>query len=287
MKNQVLLLALAARILAAQPATPKFEVASIKPCKNESGRVIVSGNSSPGRLSTGCIPLVDDHNLGLIQSAYVRFAGGHTNPLSVLPIKGGPAWVHSESYEINARAEGSPTMEMMQGPMLQALFEDRFHLKIRRENQDGPVYALTLAKGGSKLKPFKEGSCTQMPLTRPIPAPPPGQRFCNAMVQFRGSVEAEGSTLSEFSKLLNLFLDRQVIDKTGIAGRFDIHLEFTPDQVTPGLPAPLPNAPALPADPTGPTIFTAIQEQLGLKLEPARGPVELLIIDSIERPSEN
>jgi uncharacterized protein (TIGR03435 family) len=287
MKNRILLLALASRICAAQPATPKFEVVSIKLCKKEAGRGIGLRNSSPGRLTTGCDLLVDDNYLGLIQRAYVRFAGGHTNPLGVLPIKGGPAWIHSEMYEINARAEGNPSMEMMQGPMLQAVFEDRFHLKIHTENQEGPVYALTLAKGVSKLKPFKEGSCSQMPLTMPPPQPPPGQRFCKAMVLFGGAVEAEGSTLSEFSKLLNLFLDRPVIDKTGIAGRFDIHLEFAPDQVTPGLPAPLPNAPALPADPTGPTIFTAIQEQLGLKLEPARGPVQVLVIDSIKRPSEN
>jgi uncharacterized protein (TIGR03435 family) len=286
MKSQVVVLALAARILAAQPVTPKFEVASIKLCKNEPGRMMGAGNSSPGRLSTGCSPMVDANSLGLIQGAYVRFAGGHTNPLGVLPIKGGPAWVHSELYEINARAEGAPSMEMMQGPMLQALFEDRFHLKIHRENPEGPVYALTLAKGSSKLKPFKEGSCSQMPLTRPVPAPPPGQRFCNMLISFRGpTVEAGGSTLTEFSKLLNLILDRPVIDKTGVAGRFDIHLEFAPDQVIPGLPPPLPNAPA--TDPAGPTIFTAIQEQLGLKLEPARGPVEILVIDSIERPSGN
>jgi uncharacterized protein (TIGR03435 family) len=108
------------------------------------------------------------------------------------------------------------------------------------------------------------------------------------MVSLQGpSIDAEGSTLSEFSKLLNLVLDRPVMDKTGIAGRFDIHLEFSLDQVTPGLLGLVPDAPAEAADPTGLTIFTAIQERLGLKLEPAKGPVELLVIDHVEKPSTN
>jgi uncharacterized protein (TIGR03435 family) len=108
------------------------------------------------------------------------------------------------------------------------------------------------------------------------------------MISFRGpSLDAERTTLSEFSKLLNLALDRPVIDKTGLAGRFDIHLEFAADQATPGLHGLVPDSPAATSDPSGPTIFTAIQEQLGLKLESTKGPVELLVIDHIERPSEN
>ena len=272
----------------ARQATPKFEVASIKACKDRLTSRRGGGDSSPGRLSTGCDLLVDDNNVGFIQRAYVRFAGGHPNQMSVLPIKGGPAWIHSEMYKIDAKAEGHPNMEMMQGPMLAALLEDRFKLKIHRETKEGPAYALTLARSGSKLKLFKEGNCTQVPSTFPVPAPAPGQRYCKFMVSFREpSIDAEGSTLSEFSKLLNLVLDRPVIDKTGNASRFDIHLEFSLDQVTPGLLGLVPDAPAAASDPTGPTIFTAIQEQLGLKLEPAKGPVELLVIDHVEKPSEN
>ena len=271
------------------PATPKFEVASIKPCKPQPGRMRGGGDdSSPGRLSTGCDLLVDDNNLGLIQRAYVRFSGGHTNPLGVLPIKGGPKWIHSDMYRIDAKATGRPGREMMQGPMLQALLEDRFKLKIHRETTEGPVYVLTLTKESSGLKPFKEGSCIQMLLTIPAPTPPPGQRYCKALISLLGpSVIAEGSTLTEFSKLLNLALDRPVIDKTGIVGRFDIHLEFARDELTPGL-RPVPEIPAAAvSDPSKPTIFAAIQEQLGLKLTPARGPIESLVIDHIERPSEN
>jgi uncharacterized protein (TIGR03435 family) len=269
-------------------ATPKFEVASIKPCNVEPGRKRGGGDASPGRLTTGCDLLVDDNNLGLIQRAYVRFSGGHTNSLGVLAIKGGPKWIHSEMYRIDAKADGRSTKEMMQGPMLQALLEDRFKLKIHREIREGPVYALTAVNETFKLKPFNEGSCIQTPLTIPVPVPPPGQRYCKALISFLPSISAEGSTLIEFSKLLSLVLDRPVIDRTGITDRFDIHLEFARDDSTPGLRGPVPDTPAAAAsDPSKPTIFTAIREQLGLKLTPARGPIEFLVIDHIERPSEN
>src|SRR5437762_9767552 len=93
--------------------------------------------------------------------------------------------------------------------MLQTLLEDRFKLKIHRETTEGPVYALTPANEPRRLKPFKEGSCIQMPLTLPAPTPPPGQRYCKTLISLLGpSVVAEGSTLTEFSKLLNLVLDR-------------------------------------------------------------------------------
>lgn len=273
---------------AAPAGTPKFEVASIRPCKTGSGQMRGAGESSPGRLSTGCDLLVDENNLGLIQRAYIRFAGGHTNPLGVLAIKGGPDWIRSQMFRIDARAEGHPSREMMQGPMLQALLEDRFKLQIHRETRQGKVYELALAKGSLKLKPFQEGRCAQMPLTFPAPAAPAGQRYCKAIISLLGpSIDAEGSTLREFSKLLNLVLDRPVIDKTGITGRFDIHLEFSRDEVTPGLRGPVPDAPHAALNLVGPTIFTAVQEQLGLKLSPARGPVELLVIDHVEKPSEN
>jgi bla regulator protein blaR1 len=99
------------------------------------------------------------------------------------------------------------------------------------------------------------------------------------------SLDAEGVTLDEFSKLLNLIVDRPVIDETGVSGRFDIHITFARDQVTTKLPDPA--ALGVASDPTGPTIFTAVQEQLGLKLVPTKGPVEVLVIDSVERPSAN
>jgi uncharacterized protein (TIGR03435 family) len=173
--------------------------------------------------------------------------------------------------------------------MMQALLEDRLKLKIHRETREVPVYALTVAQGGSRLKPFEEGSCTNMPLTVPLPALAPGQAYCKVRVGIqRPAVDAQGSTLTEFSQLLDLVLDRPVIDMTGIPGKFDIHLEFAINEATPRfLPGgdlarfagPASNAAA-------PSIFTAIQ-QLGLKLEATNGPSEFLVIDHVERPIVN
>ena len=171
----------------------------------------------------------------------------------------------------------------MQGPMLQALLEDRFKLKTHQETREVPVYALTVAKGGSKLKPFLEGSCTALPLTLTRPPLQPGQQYCKAMVRPQPpTVHAEGATLTEFSKLVALVFDRPVIDRTGIAGKFDIHLEFAVDESTPRL-----RLSDSDDSPRGVSIFTAIQQQLGLKLEAAKGPGEFLLIDRIERPSGN
>jgi bla regulator protein BlaR1 len=273
------------RAQSAAAAVPKFEVSSIKPCTEESGLMLGAGySSSAGRLNTGCMPLVDSAGLGLIQRAYVRFAGGPVWP-AIVPIEGGPAWIRSELYNINAKAQGNPNEEMMQGPMLQALFEDRFKLKSHRETREVPVYALTVVQGGFKLNPFQAGSCTTMPMKVPRPALASGQKYCKVMVSMKPAVDAQGSTLAEFSQLLTLVLDRPVIDKTGIAGKFDLFLQFAPDPATPRfLPGgDLARPAGAAADPAGASIFTAIQE-LGLKLDPAKGPREFLVIDHIERP---
>jgi bla regulator protein blaR1 len=269
---------------------PAFEVVSVRPCNVEPGRGSGAGPLGAGasnRISTGCTALVDENYLGLIQRAYVRYQGGQLHIAGIIPIRGGPAWIHSGHYEINAKSESPERQAVLNGPMLQAVLEDRFKLKIHRETKEGPVYALTEAKGGSKLKPFTEGSCLAMPLA-PVPAMTKGQRYCRYMVSFGGSVDAEGSTLGEFSKLLNLALDRPAIDKTALTGRFDIRLVFAADEGAPGI---LRNGPGPSAPPTSdsgsPGIFTAIQEQLGLKLVASKGPVEILVIDHVERPRQN
>jgi bla regulator protein blaR1 len=264
------------RAQSAAAAVPKFEASSIRPCSAEPGLMLGAGYSaSAGRLNTGCMPLVDSASLGLIQRAYVRFAGGPSWP-AIVPIEGGPAWIHSALYDIHAKAEGNPNEEVMQGPMLQALLEDRFELRTHRETREVPVYALTVAQGGSNLTPFQVGTCTKMPMKVPLPALASGQEYCKVRIGMRavdaqGSIEAQGSTLAEFAHMLTLVLDRPVIDKTRIAGTFDIHLEF---------------AAGAASDPTGASILTAIQ-QLGLKLEPTKGLREFLVIDHAERPTEN
>jgi len=145
----------------ARPGIPKFEVASIKPCKgvepvsNARSGNLPNGGFSAGRMHLECSPLVGTG--GLIRKAYGTFASGEFHAFlhpSALPVEGGPDWIRSEYYTIDAKAEGTPSVEMMQGPMLQAVLEDRFHLKVRRDTRPVPAYELTVAKGGPKLRPF-------------------------------------------------------------------------------------------------------------------------------------
>jgi uncharacterized protein (TIGR03435 family) len=181
--------------------------------------------------------------------------------------------------------------------MLQTLLEDRFELRIHHSTTIAPVYALTVVKNSLKLQPAVEGSCTPRDLTQsPRPRLEPGQKpFCGTarLIKREGpnfTWEVYAMSLDQFSKWLNLSLDRMVVDKTGLTGRFDFKLEFASDETTPGL-LPGSNDPvgapgAVPSDQEGPSIFTALQ-QLGLKLVPAKGPGESLVIDHVERPSKN
>jgi uncharacterized protein (TIGR03435 family) len=258
---------------------PKFEVVSIKPCKpgnTQSGRgpAPAAEGSSPGRLRIDCGILADIDQVGMIQVAYNRYAGGYLNSFRMIPIEGGPGWIHSERFEIDAKSDGHPSLLMMQGPMMQAVLEDRFKLKIHRETRQGPVYELAVGKGSLKLKPLQEGSCTPVVVGRPLPQLAADQRYCRNMVNPRGAVDFEGGTLSMFAGLLGMVLDRPVIDKTGITNQVAMRLVFSPEDDAN-------------VSPDAPGIFQAIQEQLGLKLVPAKGPVDVLVIDHIERPSEN
>jgi len=261
---------------------PRFEVAAIRACKN----YVPQGRSGAGReiVSPGGIDLQCEPVRGLIQTAYVLFANGRMNPFTFVPIEGGPSWINSERYTIAAKADGSPSQAAMHGPMLQALLEDRFNAKVHRETRQIPVYFLTVDKRGLKLKPFPEGSCT--PLDRVsyfATFPPPelpklsaGARFCRDESTSNGPnrvVDAEATSIDSLVRV-SLRLDRPVINQTGVTGLFNFHLEYAPDQKTLD-------------DPLGaPSIFTVLQ-QLGLRLEAGKGPGEFLVIDRVERPTEN
>jgi uncharacterized protein (TIGR03435 family) len=280
----------------ARPAgTPKWEVVSIRPCVlpvqagNRGGGPRGSNSPilSPGRMTLNCQSIA-----GLIATAYLLFAKGQSQPFysvggSGTTIEGGPSWARSDLYTITAKAEGTPGNAMMQGPMLQMLLEDRFKLRIRFETREISVYELTVANSGSRLQPFKEGSCVPLDAARENFAPPPplaGGRYCASEIFPKGpnlQMEAEGASVEEFAKafLSAPLVDRRIINKTGLKGLFTFQLEI-------GRPSPGADAGA-PSEPAGPSIFTALQEQLGLKLEPAKGPAEFLVIDSVERPSEN
>lgn len=168
--------------------------------------------------------------------------------------------------------------------MLQGLLEERFKLKSHLETRERPLYALTVAKSGLKLQALKEGSCTSDRQPTDI---------CGRMTMKRigpiMTVGAHGMTIADFSSgLLASRLDRPVIDKTGITGQFDFHLEFSPANTTSGVSSQdgIDSASVAPPQ-EGPSIFTAVQEQLGLKLSPDKGPVEVLVVDHVENPSEN
>jgi len=294
--------------LRAQAAIPKFEVASIRLCgsgdpggKNGGGARGGAGPggpaNSPDRLSMNCQSLRN-----LIRTAYALYPDGHrVMPGRTPPLEGGPGWIDSERYQITAKAEGTPGQDMMRGPMLQALLEDRFKVKVRRESREVPAYALTVAKNGPKLQPFQEGSCAILDFSKPPAPPPPGEKpipICGFALRKRSGTgvlwEVHGGTLDDLSSDLGGDLDRIVINKTGIAGKFDFHMEFAPDETTAGLNSlrvgggePAFPQPTASDPPGGPSIFTAIQEQLGLKLESAKGPREFLVIDRVEKPSEN
>jgi uncharacterized protein (TIGR03435 family) len=175
--------------------------------------------------------------------------------------------------------------------MLQALLEDRFKLKAHRETIEVPVYLLTVAKGGLKLEAFKEGACTPRDLSQ-FPPPPLGPNSCRFFASMKGpnmSWVVQGATVEEFCRIVLPRLDRPVIDKTGLTGRFNFPLEYMPEAVSYPSLRDGPDRPASPSDDpaAGPSIFTALQQQFGLKLEPAKGPGDILVIDRVERPSES
>jgi uncharacterized protein (TIGR03435 family) len=274
----------AIRAQSAPAATPKFEVVSIKPCEfhqNTMSDMAPPGNSSPGNLRTECFPLLDANGHGLVRGAYA------SNPFT--PITGAPSWVHSASYEINAKAEGSPSVATMNGPMMRGLLEEYFHLKIHQQIAEGPVFFLTVARGGPKLHSFVAGSCTPHD-TAPQDPLPPGQSYCKSSMSGSSpaSIEAQGTTLDNFSSMLFAVLGRPVFNKTGIAGQFDIRIEFSREgtRFSPLRPTGSADGLSPASDPTD-SIFAVVQEQLGLKLAPAKGPVETFVIDHIERPAGN
>jgi len=279
----------AAAIHAQTPAArPEFEVASVKQNAGGSQRSFI-GSSSPGTLSAENVPLEL-----LIQQAY------GVRPFQIV---GAPDWAKSERYDLKAKArvEGAPAQvsrDSMQKSMaemyvmLQALLEDRFKLKLHRETRELPVFELTVAKSGVKLR---ETTCTVYDPANPPAELAPGQKrpdFCGNINMGRNGMNrtlaAAGIGMKDLSeRALANIMGRTIVDKTGYAGKFDVHLEWAPDTPLPsGGGADDPGKPA-PSDASGPSIFSALQEQLGLKLESGKGPVEVLVIDHVEKLEKN
>jgi uncharacterized protein (TIGR03435 family) len=281
-----------------QPA-PRFEVASIKAC-SPGGRGAFPGITAPtpGRITVNCVSVMT-----LIRWSYILHANGRTMnlaPEKIVPMEKSPAWIDTDLYTIDAKAESksgpAPGQAMMLGPMMQALLEDRFKLKIHRENRQVPIYALTAGKDGLKLPAAPKGGCALQDLDQPPAPPAPGKApllICGMPLIMNNGFDMRGATMAQLSTVLSGWVDRKVIDKTGITGMFDIRLDWSggelPSGPTPPPPPPQPGVPPPPGpDPAEVTagVKTALQK-LGLKLEPSQGPAEILVVVHVERPTEN
>jgi uncharacterized protein (TIGR03435 family) len=270
------LLISAGGMMAQEPARPQFEVASIKPAAPDARGMFIR-NMPGGRVNVT--------NMTLKEMIVIAWR------IQPFQISGGPAWLDSARYDISAKPETAPKADELP-LMIRALLEDRFQLKHHAETKELPVYALVVKKEGRLgpgLTESKEGGCTPFDPGKPLPPPEPGKLptlGCGGMMMSPRQLRAAGVPLSNLAPSLSRMLGRTVIDKTGLSGKYDITLEWTPDEsqaVRLGPDAP----PAPPPDSAPPSIFTALQEQLGLKLESSKGPVEIFVIDRAERPSEN
>jgi uncharacterized protein (TIGR03435 family) len=275
---------------AAQPS-PQFEVASIKPNKSGDRRVMI-GVQPGGRFTATNVTLKM-----LIRNAY---------QLQDFQIDGGPDWMESDHFDVVAKAEGGddigdPFQAEKQGEpsrgqlMLRALLAERFKVQAHKEDRSLPIYALMLARSDGKLGPQLHTSVADCESegvaargrgpTPPPPGPPQddtGPVPCGIRIA-PGNMAVGGSTLGQFANTLAMFVGRVVVDRTNLPGAYDFNLTWTPDN----MPMRPPGAPEPPVDPNGPSIFTALQEQLGLKLDSQKGPVSVLVIDRAEHPGEN
>jgi bla regulator protein BlaR1 len=239
---------------------PSFEVASLKPNRSADSRSFFQ------ILPSGRVAVANFTAKAIIEFAY----GIKDDQLS-----GGPSWINSESYNIDAKIadfRGDP-QDQQAKLMFQSLLTDRFNLRVSHDTKNLPLYELVVAKNGPKISKST-----------------PSSRFGSRTLA--GELRLNDLPMSALADALSLQVGRHVLDKTGRKGAFDITLHWTPDEdqaVLPRGPEDGAHAPesAVSNESSGPSIFTAIQEQLGLKLESTRGPVDTIVVDHIERPSEN
>ena len=276
-------LATSATLAGQQAQTPQkaFDVVSIKPSASGAGDRGFRVNPS------GRVEWTNTTLRALVRTAYQRFG---FDPRDVI---GGPAWIDSDRFDVIATAERPPQSRADGFPeellgMTRALLQDRFKVRVHNEQRDAQIYAMVLArpdgKTGASLRPVPDACAEAMKAmterTTPRSGPPPCSFGGGA-----GKLIGTGVTLTMFGHVLSGFVGRNVVDRTGLAGSFDIQLMYDPASAA---KAP-PGAPPGPtnADDTAPSIFTALQEQLGLKLESTRGLVDVLVIDAAERPTAN
>ena len=261
------------------PSEYRYEVASIKPDKSDKTKFM--------RVFPDGYTAIDYTLLWVIKGAYGIYLDDQ--------FSGVPNWLISEEYDVEAKMDSSTADELKKlssddltlarRHMLQALLADRLKLAIHRESKDLPVYFLVLAKSGSKLHEARPGD------TYPNGIKLPDGRLGGRGVIVRsadGGFTGQGIPIAGLAEFFSLQLGRPIVDKTGLTGKYDFTLRWAPDE-SQALPGGAPNGqtPVAAPDPNGSPLFTAISEQLGLKLESGKGPVEVIVIDHVERPSGN
>lgn len=249
---------------AAPAAIPTFDVISVKP--NHSDFHGITLNYTPDGVHATNIPI-----LFVIKEAFA---------LNDDQLFGIPDWVHSEKFDIDAKVLGSdvPAMRTLthdqRRAMLLEILSDRFKLAYHRETRILPEYSLVIDKGGSKLQEFQSGNDASG-------AP----KHAGQMKMQNGVITASGIPLEPLTRFLSDRVGRPVIDKTGLTGNYDFTLQWSDDHHD-GPPPGADAAPPASAE-SGPSIFTAVEEQLGLKLQSEKGPVQVVLVDHIEQPTQN
>jgi uncharacterized protein (TIGR03435 family) len=227
----------------AQPPRPAFEVASVKPSAATGQAYRMGVEPAGNRFSARNVPL-----RMLILWAY---------DAAEWQVSGGPAWLDSERFDIDAKPERPATREQTM-VLLQTLLAERFQLALHHESKEMPGYALVVEKGGAHLTPTQ----SELGFQQAVRRGPPGQvTFVNV-------------GMPRLSWFLKTQVGREVFDQTGLAGNYDFKLDWIPDNLAQ-------------ADASGPSLFTAVREQLGLRLESRKGPVDFLVIDRAEKPAAN
>ena len=258
------------------PKISNFDVATVK--KNKSDTHMMRIMMKPDGFACDNIPLKT-----LIAQAY-----GIKQDL----ISGGPDWVDSEGFDVDAKVLG-PTLDILKSltpedlqSMLQSLLAERFNLKLHRETKTLPIYELVVAKGGAKLKELPPIDPTAEEAKAPA-----DRRRLGATSTGPGEFNGEAVIITNLADHLAYIVHHPVTDKTGLTGIYDINLKWTPEDQPAEAATEVDCAQGKLVGPcsqlTGPTIFTALQEQLGLKLQSSKGPVETLVIDHADPPSEN
>ena len=272
---------------------PSFEVASVKP--NHSG-------SHGGRLD---IPEGRFLATNLPAKMIIAWAyAGTSLPLRLDQLQGAPSWIDSERYDIDAKLDDSDVEALRKLPAeqrllqirlrLQSLLADRFKLRVRNETKELSIYALVIAKKGPRLQEAKPGDTYPNGMKGVDGRPILGKMWVGQGQNGEFFLKGQAVSMATFVTTMahSNHVGHTVLDETGLKGTYDITLEWTPDQSPDGMiqgpdGGKLGAESASPPDTSGPSLFTAIREQLGLQLEPTKGPVDVIVIDHIERPSEN